>query len=762
MQLVRCKNGHRYDASLTSECPECALFGPGFWAGEITFDNVVDLRNDTSQVVNRELRSVGTRFQYRAKNVLMGDQLICRNGHTHVSGSSQICPKCTDVWKPRWMRLSGLDYDPSDLQIASWAVQLCRKLMDLKASGIVHGDIITENIEVSDSGIIRFLDDINGLRNSGLKREFFIRRNFCLAPEVAATYTYEADVYSLGLVLYWLLNGRRNPFLPVAPTEADIKNAWNNLVQGKPLPELKNDNASDVALSRGLRAVVMTMCDARPDKRPDISEAERQLRFILDMGLRHYSEPKPIPSPSVTCSAPTPVTIDIGGCASMVEEKKEETRLPVRQNKITLETCRNGHRYDPSLTSECPECAMFGGVLSGIAPIEYSSKEYDDRVYASEPEPEETVPLMSARPSTGRQNPWPAPQCSAPEPRWDACPAPAPDQELYTTMACAAPSRPAPMGGKKRGLFSMFRKDKKETYESPRYTEAETAPRPAAAPPRPAPVVAAPVTKPAEEAPRLDRVQFSAVAPKEAEKDAYSIIQIFMYEQMFRRVVEEALEMAESPAQEKRSGFHMVQDNTRVKIVLTCPDMEIDDNVQEQTWSGGYLQFDFAVCPPSDYRKKQILLTAAVYFNDIPATRLMLTIKPQMSQEERIEIARKDIITAFVSYASQDRARVATVIQGMRRARPDMDIFFDINSLKSGEDWERTLYREIDKRDILFLCWSRSAAKSPWVDREWRYAMSQKGIEAIEPIPLEQPDVCPPPMELQSKHFNDSLLYVIR
>lgn len=25
---------------------------------------------------------------------------------------------------------------------------------------------------------------------------------------------------------------------------------------------------------------------------------------------------------------------------------------------MTLITCRNGHRYDPSLTSECPECAM--------------------------------------------------------------------------------------------------------------------------------------------------------------------------------------------------------------------------------------------------------------------------------------------------------------------------------------------------------------------------------------------------------------------
>lgn len=262
-------------------------------------------------------------------------------------------------------------------------------------------------------------------------------------------------------------------------------------------------------------------------------------------------------------------------------------------------------------------------------------------------------------------------------------------------------------------------------------------------------------------APRMDQVQFSAVAPKEVLKGDYAIIQLFMYEQAFREVVEEALAAADTPSQEKRSGFHRVREDTRVKVILTCPDMDIDDNLQEQTWCGGYLQFDFAICPPEDFRKRKILLHAAVYFDDVPATRLMLTITPQDSAEEEIQLARQDILTAFVSYASQDRARVGALVQGMRKARPDMDIFFDVTTLRSGEDWEQTLYREILRRDILFLCWSRNALVSEWVEREWRYALENKGVQAIEPIPLEQPDVCPPPKELWSKHFNDSLLYII-
>ena len=71
-----------------------------------------------------------------------------------------------------------------------------------------------------------------------------------------------------------------------------------------------------------------------------------------------------------------------------------------------------------------------------------------------------------------------------------------------------------------------------------------------------------------------------------------------------------------------------------------------------------------------------------------------------------------------MSYASQDRQRVATIIQGMRKARPDIDIFFDVDSLRSGDDWEQALWREIDKRDVLFLCWSEYARESKCVDAE--------------------------------------------
>ena len=76
-------------------------------------------------------------------------------------------------------------------------------------------------------------------------------------------------------------------------------------------------------------------------------------------------------------------------------------------------------------------------------------------------------------------------------------------------------------------------------------------------------------------------------------------------------------------------------------------------------------------------------------------------------------------------------------------------------------DWQNKLKKEISERDILFLCWSRFASESKWVDAEWRYALENKGINAIEPIPLDLADRCPPPPELRGKSFNDKLLFII-
>lgn len=128
---------------------------------------------------------------------------------------------------------------------------------------------------------------------------------------------------------------------------------------------------------------------------------------------------------------------------------------------------------------------------------------------------------------------------------------------------------------------------------------------------------------------------------------------------------------------------------------------------------------------------------------------------------QRPEIEREDFPSAFVSYTSEDRKRVAIIIQDMKKARPDMDIFFDAESIRSGANWQDILYEEIRKRDVLYLRWSRYARESRWFNEERRCALKHHGSDHIDIVPPDQPERCAPPDELKGKYFNEKLLYII-
>ena len=262
--------------------------------------------------------------------------------------------------------------------------------------------------------------------------------------------------------------------------------------------------------------------------------------------------------------------------------------------------------------------------------------------------------------------------------------------------------------------------------------------------------------------PQIDSVKFSAISAKKVVPGKYLPINIVMYEDEFRKAVDKIIDSYGGNAKETASGYHNVERNSTVKVVLTSPDLAIEDGVEEQVWNGKYLDFSFAVKIPREFCDEEILFTATVYVNDIIATKLKLILECDKKSRCSVSLTRSDILSAFVSYASQDRNRVASIIQGMQKARPDMDIFFDIETLRSGQRWEDALKNEIESRDVLFLCWSKYARESKWVDMEWRYAFENKGEDCIEPIPIDSPDICPPPVELQQKHFNDKMLFIIK
>lgn len=265
----------------------------------------------------------------------------------------------------------------------------------------------------------------------------------------------------------------------------------------------------------------------------------------------------------------------------------------------------------------------------------------------------------------------------------------------------------------------------------------------------------------------VSNVEFSAIAPAKMKKGEYSIINILMYEEEYRNVADRILSQSGEKNVETPGGAMDISHSSKIRVTLYSPDimpMPVYGHYvleEERVWTGKYQNFSFSVNIPRDYKKRQILFEVGVYINNVIASNLSFTANVDAEKEQRLSIQRKDILSAFVSYAREDRLRVLSIVQGMRQARRDLDIFMDVKDLRSGDEWEKVLEHEIADRDIFYLCWSIAASKSKNVEKEWRYALSCKGLDCIEPVPIDPPELCPPPDELKKKHFNDTLLYFI-
>lgn len=143
---------------------------------------------------------------------------------------------------------------------------LCSALEICEKHNIIHRDIKPENILVNalgeyklgDFGIARKLEHMTfGLSQKGTV-------NY-MAPEVMYSYDYDgrADIYSLGLVLYRLLNRNRLPFMD---TEKQLLNpqerrtAVENRLRGEALPP-------PCQASAPVAEVILKACDFAQEKR---------------------------------------------------------------------------------------------------------------------------------------------------------------------------------------------------------------------------------------------------------------------------------------------------------------------------------------------------------------------------------------------------------------------------------------------------------------------------------------------------------------
>ena len=158
--------------------------------------------------------------------------------------------------------------------IVKLGIDICQALEICGQYNIIHRDVKPENIFISELGSYK-LGDFGSLSRKGTI-------NY-MAPEVykGEKYDQTVDIYSLGLVLYRLLNNNRMPFVPPYPQPilyADKEEANIKRMKGVKLEPPCNAHGR-------LAELVIKACAFNPaDRYQTPSEMKRELKYILSGG----------------------------------------------------------------------------------------------------------------------------------------------------------------------------------------------------------------------------------------------------------------------------------------------------------------------------------------------------------------------------------------------------------------------------------------------------------------------------------------------
>lgn len=163
-------------------------------------------------------------------------------------------------------------------------IDICKALERCGKYHIIHRDIKPGNIFVSeqgdfklgDFGIARTIESHDAVLELSQKGTIPY-----MAPEVykGSNYDFSVDLYSLGIVMYRLLNKDTLPFVPLPPshpTFKDIELAKKKRLDGVPLPYPCEDDTQ-------LADVVLKACSYQPEDR---YQSPEMIRKHLEMILR--------------------------------------------------------------------------------------------------------------------------------------------------------------------------------------------------------------------------------------------------------------------------------------------------------------------------------------------------------------------------------------------------------------------------------------------------------------------------------------------
>ena len=240
-------------------------------------------------------------------------------------------------------------------EVIQLGMDLCKALEICQRYNIIHRDIKPANIFISETEDFK-LGDFGVARIASASTGASTRAGTVnyMAPEVfrGEKYTSNVDIYSLGLVMYQLLNANRMPLYPPYPqpiTPSSRERAQAQRLSGAALPPPANAEGR-------LAEIVLKACAPDPAQRYDSPTVMRQaleaIRYTEGEAKMIYPEGDTVPVPS-TSGAAAPEENDPNGETErpVWGSTRADSEKPAKAEK-TLPECLKNARDDAPLEQQ--------------------------------------------------------------------------------------------------------------------------------------------------------------------------------------------------------------------------------------------------------------------------------------------------------------------------------------------------------------------------------------------------------------------------
>ena len=571
-------------------------------------------------------------------------------------------------------------YELSLKGLIKMAIDVAKAWKECQKRGVLYRDIHVCNIYRSNDGIFK-LGDFGSCTNKFDLKET-VGNQWFMAPEtfVSGIYTEGSAVYSISMVMYFILNNLRPAFWVQGCEDEALQKRMN----GHNLPTPAGCINLPPHFKTELDKFFKTVSASLPKKR-----TSRVAEFIYELEKLSFY-----------CEDSDYIIHRKGFSFDFDLDARNEDRLDTREkyiprdayhqyamgdeveqmcitamispSKSKMKKCERGHIYDSTVYgNQCPYCptenknstqgknSWFRRISDGptfVRNIAHADKvEYFARTMASAPDPLSTTTQV-------------------------------------TNITDEVESYSSTMGfnENKRATYNATVQKSKESIWSKLFGK------------------------------KYKEVYSSIFAPAEVKRKSHLQVQVYLH-------LYEESEKVKSLAQESDKNAER-RDYMPLSLKLKKGDkVDVEFNVYGETrltsecksiiWHGSFTKCSFNYFVPKDIDVDELSCEANLFVNGamIGEMRFLSQIV-EAPRNLNPEILSHRFNRIFISYAHQDAQQIKLLALAYKAQ--GVDYFYDRDSLAPGDVYEEKIFDYIDSSDLFVLCWSKNAAVSDYVAKE--------------------------------------------